>query len=718
MLVLEVGQRVAASAAGSLLAQLGAQVVFVEAQIAFPETKLSYRAQFAAGKKSIVIDPTRAEDRDLLNDLAARCDVLLLSGDIDLDWLDCAALQERLPAQAIVCDVSAFGSSGPMTGVAATDAQVQAMSGIMDTTGPADGLPVQLPIPVIEQLSGIYAASGVLACVLGQGCQSTGRPSVEIALYDVAFSAVTAFLAPTFMGTAGAELSRVGNRHTMAAPWNVYRASDGWVLMCAGNDDQWMRWCDLTGHREQGSSPRLALNADRVIHVDEVDALVQPWVASLSIEECVRQLSSVGIACGPVAPIDAYPREANLQHRRMVRDAIMGPGAPDTKLPGSPLRMSRTPGQALLRVPQPDADRESVRALLQARRAPAAPPAHSTRPARALSGTVVVELGHYTTAPVAARLLAALGAQVIKIEPPTGEAVRLWPPARNGQGVFFTFQNSDKQSLVLELDKKEGCATLTQLLRKADVLVENLRPGALARKGFAPAQLLQINPSLLYCAISGFGADSIYEGRPAFDTVIQAMSGLMDTMHLGDMPLKAGPSLADVLGAVFGMYAMLAGLVARRVVPQGDASGARGQSIDLAMQDIGAWATQTAWNRPGGITPADSVIACADGHVLVTCDAATAQRLADELGAGALTRAALVDALVKAGVRAAPVRGIAEVVHGEQTTSRRLWEVVNQEGLEYTVLASPLRLLHLERPTPRPGPALGRDTQSLMKAFA
>ena len=452
---------------------------------------------------------------------------------------------------------------------------------------------------------------------------------------------------------------------------------------------------------------RLTNNAARVSHAQEVDAIVQAWTSQRSIDDCVALLLEQGIPCGPVAALDGYPREANLQHRRMVVDAVDPASGRNIKLPGSPFRMTRTPGQALTGVSVKDADRARVKALV---RLPA-PLARLDAPTELpLAGVRVLEIGHYTTAPVASRLLAALGAEVIKVEPLEGEAVRRWPPARNGQGLFFTFQNADKKSLALDMASAEGRKTLLQLASKSDVLIENLRPGALARKGYGHKDLLALNPRLIYCSISGFGLDSLYEGRPAFDSVIQAMSGLMDLTRINGMPLKTGPSMADVMGAAFGLTAVLAALGSREHTGQG-------QHLDLSMQDICAWATQAGWNEAGARAPEHAVLQCADGYVLAACPAAEAARLRAQLESTGQPRDAVVAELVAAGVPAVPVLGISEVVAAAQTRDRGLWFMAEVEGTEYPVLASPVRLALTPSPMPRPGPRLGRDTQSILETL-
>jgi crotonobetainyl-CoA:carnitine CoA-transferase CaiB-like acyl-CoA transferase len=149
---------------------------------------------------------------------------------------------------------------------------------------------------------------------------------------------------------------------------------------------------------------------------------------------------------------------------------------------------------------------------------------------------------------------------------------------------------------VLDLTGAPGRYALTALLRDADMLVDNLKPGALARLGFDRAALHALNPRLIHCAISGFGIDSAYPQRPAFDSVVQAMSGLMDATRGDGVPYKAGISVADIGGGQFALVALLAALLRR------DRDGI-GQAIDLSMQDGAAWLAQTAWQSGAGAAP-------------------------------------------------------------------------------------------------------------------
>lgn len=708
-LVVEAGARIGAGVCGSLLARLGATTVLVEAPAseAFGDSKWRHRQQLALGKLSFYPDAASEADLDLLRRLASRCDALILSSDADGALVKDLALDRG--TGAVVCDITAYGRTGDLAGRPDTDWQVQARSGIVDTTGFPDRPPTPVPIPVVEYLTGIYAAAATVAALRVRRQSGAGQ-RIDMALYDCAFAAMATFLPRGLIGNRE-PVRRAGNRHPLIVPWNVYRASNGWVLICAGSDVQWQRLCRIMGRSDLEAAERLATNAGRGAAAAEIDEAVQAWVGQLTVAACVERLTEAGIAAGAIVTIDGHPQEPNLDHRGMIERAFDPVEGREVAVPGSPLRMGSAPRSERPRLPAPDEDRDEVRRLAEA---PA--PARGGKPIAApLAGIRVIEIGHYTTAPLAARHLASLGADVIKIEPPEGEATRAWPPTQRGQGYFFTYMNSDKRSLVLDLQSQEGAEVLRALVAEADVLIENLKPGALGRRGFTPAALARMNPRLVYCAVSGFGADSVYEGRPAFDSVIQAMSGIMDLVRADGVPIKIGISAADLLGAEMALLAVLAALEER------ERTG-RGQVIDLSMQDAAAWMTQVAWNGRRAQAPAPAVIACADGF------AVAAGTPADLLGTGEVegapealqsrrSRSETVERLAARGVVAAPVLTVLEVIEAPQTAARALWFVARDGEESWPLMGSPLRLLGTPPEVRRPMPALGRDTDAILAAL-
>jgi crotonobetainyl-CoA:carnitine CoA-transferase CaiB-like acyl-CoA transferase len=194
-----------------------------------------------------------------------------------------------------------------------------------------------------------------------------------------------------------------------------------------------------------------------------------------------------------------------------------------------------------------------------------APTTHGPRPAP-LDGVRIVELANYVTGPYAAALLADMGASVTKIEEPTqGDPFRGW--GRGGYSPTFRSVNRGKRSVGLDLRSADGAAIALELIDTADVLVENLRPGALDRLGLGEVVVRARNPRLIYCSISGFGSRGPYRDRPGYDTVGQAMSGLLGLLTDLDDPQPMGISLSDHLTGIYaalGVAVALAGRGERR----------------------------------------------------------------------------------------------------------------------------------------------------------
>jgi len=188
--------------------------------------------------------------------------------------------------------------------------------------------------------------------------------------------------------------------------------------------------------------------------------------------------------------------------------------------------------------------------------------------AGALEGIKIIELASYVTGPFASVLLADLGAQVIKIETPgEGDPFRGW--GEKQYAATFCSLNRNKKSLTLDIRKSEGREVLLKLVKHSDVFIENLRPGALERRGLGYDELRVVNPKIIYCSISGFGQEGPYRNLPGYDTVGQALSGLLSMLTDPEKPQGMGISLSDHLGGIYGCYGILAALVNRGITGQG-----------------------------------------------------------------------------------------------------------------------------------------------------
>ena len=327
-----------------------------------------------------------------------------------------------------------------------------------------------------------------------------------------------------------------------------------------------------------------------------------------------------------------------------------------------------------------------------------------------LSGLKVVELARILAGPWAGQLLADLGAEVVKVERPgTGDDTRGWGPpfAADGSAAYFHGCNRGKRSVAIDLEGKEGQAAVRDLVRDADILIENFKVGRLARYGLDHASLSEVNPRLIYCSITGFGQDGPYAGRPGYDFMIQGMGGIMDlTGEPGGPPQKTGVAFADIFTGVYASAAILAALRGR------EATG-KGCHIDMALLDVqvAVLANQAMNYLIGGVVPHRlgnahpniapyRTFAVADGHVIVAVGndaqferllallgmdgdprfATNADRVQNRAALDALLAPAvalrrrdeLLAALAAAGVPAGPINDVAEVFADPQVIARGL----------------------------------------------
>jgi CoA:oxalate CoA-transferase len=194
-----------------------------------------------------------------------------------------------------------------------------------------------------------------------------------------------------------------------------------------------------------------------------------------------------------------------------------------------------------------------------------------------LSGIRVLDLTRVLSGPFSTMLLADMGADVVKVETSRGDTVREQGEVVNGLSWYFASFNRNKRSVVLDLRSDEGKAVLSKLLQRADVLVENFRPGVLAEMGFSEAQLRKINSQLIVASINGYGSTGPYVDRPSFDFIAQAMSGFMATTGLKDgPPMRAGAPITDLVAGLYCAFGIVSAIRARELT-------GRGQRVEAAM---------------------------------------------------------------------------------------------------------------------------------------
>ena len=383
----------------------------------------------------------------------------------------------------------------------------------------------------------------------------------------------------------------------------------------------------------------------------------------------------------------------------------------------------------------------------------------ATNPTGPLAGLVVVDLTRVLAGPFCTMLLADLGARVIKIErPDTGDDARHVGPFVDGRSAYFLSLNRAKESLALDLQDPGDRALFERLLARADVLVENFRPGVMRRLGYDFDSLHARFPRLVFASVSGFGQTGPLASRPAYDLVVQAMGGIMSiTGSEGGGPTRVGTSLGDLAAGLFTTVGVLAALRHRDAT--GDAT-----PVDVAMLDCQVALLENAiarlaatgatpgpiGNRHPSITPSEAY-PCADGHVVVAVgNDALFRRLAETVGAAALADdprfatnaarcehvAALREALAAlrraapvadwlarfeaAGIPCGPIQNVAEVLAHPQVRARNMVvDVVDPAHGPFPVAGNPIKSAAFPDPsTRRAAPALDADRARILDWLA
>lgn len=375
-----------------------------------------------------------------------------------------------------------------------------------------------------------------------------------------------------------------------------------------------------------------------------------------------------------------------------------------------------------------------------------------------LAGLMIVDLTRVLAGPYATMLLADLGARVIKVEAPgTGDDSRAIGPFVGAESAYFTSVNRGKESIALDLRDAADRAIFDALIAHADVLVENFRPGALARLGYGFEALHSRHPRLILASASGFGQTGPDALKPAYDIIVQAMGGIMSiTGHEGTPPTRVGTSLGDITAALFTVIGIQAALIAR------ETSGL-GQHLDVAMLDCQIAILENAiarlqvsgqspgplGNRHPSITPFQA-FQCADRSIVIAAGndalwasclealglqahagdprfASNAARSANVIALSALIEAQLLtapaahwlQALVAAGIPCGPLNTVGEALANPQVEARNmLVQTALPDGTQLKVAGNPIKLsAHPDPATRPPAPALDVNRAALLAEF-
>ncbi len=371
-----------------------------------------------------------------------------------------------------------------------------------------------------------------------------------------------------------------------------------------------------------------------------------------------------------------------------------------------------------------------------------------------LQGLKILDLTQAMAGPIATMLLGDLGADIIKIEPPTGDQTRTWaPPFINGISAYFLSVNRNKKSIALDLKQPDGLEILKRLADEVDILIENFRPGTLDRLGLSYEVARESNPRLIYCSLSGYGQDGPQKDWPGYDLTVLANSGLLSLNgEEGKTPIKFGVPIADIISGLFANTAILSALYERTL------SG-KGQHIDMSMLDANfTILTHQAFNyfatgknprklgsAHSSIAPyqvfrtKDSFIAIAVGTEKlwkVFCRSIGREDLSDhelfkenilrvqnrdklveeiEKTFSMSTTSELFQSLLNSGIPAAPINNIADAIDNPQIKARGMVSSMDTPYGRIPVMGSPFKMSRTPGKVTKAPPQLGEDSERILK---
>jgi crotonobetainyl-CoA:carnitine CoA-transferase CaiB-like acyl-CoA transferase len=577
--VVELATGIAGPYASMFLADNGADVVKIE-----PSGGDPYRADpgfqtVNRNKRSIIDDDPLAspDGRRLL----AAADVIIVAGPGQGPAL------RALNPSAVIVTMPPWGERGPMVDAPTSRSLLHAATGIAWNQQSYAEVPVDVVVPIASYGTGVL---GALAATAGLLVRTQRGAVVTYEVSEVAGAA--AIQVGESRPPGEPELrpgdSGLGSKGRVAC-YRLIEAQDGkWLFLACGTARFYQRMLDVIGRPDLLDDPLLAnppwgLMLDGAI--ERLTPILDEVFATRPRDEWLRLLGEADVPAQPVLSRDEFLQTSIVAANEM-DVSIDHPELGPVQMMGLPFTIESAPGSIRRPAPLLGQHDDEVRAELLAGRAgggdpespmpPPGPPNAATGDASAelpLTGLRVIDLASFIAGPVVSRHLAMLGAEVIKVEPPTGDPFRAIGP-------LFVSWNQGKRSIAIDLTTPDGQALLRRLVADADVVVENFRPGVAARLGADRATLAAVNPDLVFLSSPGYGIDDAMADRPAFDPLVQALGGFMaaqgglvpdgsDQEPGGSEPVFLSVAIHDVMTPMLGALGLVMALWQRHRTGEG-----------------------------------------------------------------------------------------------------------------------------------------------------
>jgi crotonobetainyl-CoA:carnitine CoA-transferase CaiB-like acyl-CoA transferase len=635
--VIETGAGLACAIAGMLMADFGADVIRLEGK--GPGERNPGFVMWHRSKRLISPGSPGGSEPGFLDRLLASADVCIVGPGADVIDGGLSTLAEQHP-HVVFLVMPPYHGDPPWPGQAASSELIAAAMGLaMRQSSNEDG-PVHSVYPHVSYIHGAWAAACAVAALAEREKSASGQVVTVTGAHAALLTGTATFVldpdAPALVRPAGP-----GGPHPM---YTTYQCEDGrWLFLGALTAKFQQRAVEVLGLAELRCDERLGGVLDRAVlpeNRDWVRALIASRFRCKPRADWLDLLEKADCPTGPVLERDQWLDSPQLRAIGM-RIALPTPAAGEVVMPGIPLTLGKSPGQ-VRGVGRPVAAADDVPGR------PARPAASATERASAaagkgpLAGVRVLDLGTVLAGPLSGCLLSELGADVIKVEPLTGDPFRV-------RGFVY---NRGMRSIALDLRTDSGKNAFRRLVARSDVVLDNFRPGVLRRLGIDYDSLTAVNPGIVCFSLTGFGDRGPLRDKPGFDPILQAMSGMMSAQGGESDPVFFTVAVNDIAGAVMGALAACLGLLHRSRTGEGQLihSSLAAMSVFMQCGELLRFEGRPAPPVGGadfrGPSPLDRYYRALDGWVRVAAsdEGADSRAVAAALGAdpgdsGLLTRA-------------------------------------------------------------------------------
>lgn len=553
--VVDLTDGIAGPITGMFMADFGAEVIKIEPPGGDVGREQPGFSMWNRGKKSVVVDPAGAGQCRWLGDLIAGCDICIVRDEATLArfGLSSETLMQR-NARLLLVKMPPYNSTTPWIGGHESHGLLAAAGGVAWRQSSTDGGPIDSVFPHLLYVQGLWATVCTVSALIEREKSGFGQTVTVTGINAVMEAAVGAFTVnpdnpdpSTAVGTGG--------RHPT---YTRYATRDGQWISCGALGGKFETWLiNALGLSDMLQEERMGGNIANLVlaaNVDWAKEKIQNEFLKHDLDHLIKTITDLGIPCGKIGPTEKWldhPQVKAIGMRAEVHDPKRGP----TAMPGIPVNLTRTPGK--VQGPAPEAGAHNGKITVR----PAPPRPEKTPQLRPgpLAGYRILDMGTFVAGPYCGSLLSELGADVVKVEPLTGDPFR---------ATGFTY-NRGMRSVAMDLQNDEAREAFYEMVKISDVVIDSLRPGVTKKLGIDYAKLDTLKHGVITVSLSAYGEGGPLSHLPGVDMVLQAMSGMMTTQAGDDDPVANTIAIIDVTTAAMCVLASVLGIYTREKTGKG-----------------------------------------------------------------------------------------------------------------------------------------------------